>query len=118
MNRTKWMRLKVRNLSEVVRWAGDQNARHIDNFRYRVLHGRESVSFRMIPNYAIEVGTTEIVVVCQVRVSAARLLVERMVVKGRRMLRRLKARQATPAIAVGPGAEILPWAGARSTSLS
>jgi hypothetical protein len=118
MNRTKWMRLKVRNLSEVVRWAGDQNARHIDNFRYRVLHGRESVSFRMVPNYAIEVGTTEIIVVCQVRAGWARLLVERLAVMSRRTLRRMKARWATPAIAASAGAEILPWAGARSTSLS
>jgi hypothetical protein len=116
MNRTKWMRLKVRNLSEVVRWAGDQNARHIDNFRYRVINGRESVSFRMVPNYAIQVGTSDIVVVCQVRAGAGRLLAERTAAIARLALRRMAPRRAPSVAPATTDAVILPWAAARSPS--
>jgi hypothetical protein len=72
MARTKWMRLLVRDLADVVRWASQQNARQIDNFRYRVVGGCESVSFRLVPDYAIEVGTSDIVVICHVRAPAWR----------------------------------------------
>src|SRR5712672_3695438 len=44
MNRTKWMRLAVRDLGDVIRWAGAQNAREIGEFRYRVVNGREIVA--------------------------------------------------------------------------
>lgn len=67
MSRTKWMRLTVGDLADVVRWAGEQQARQISEFRYRVINGRESVSFRMVPDYGIQVGTRDIVVVCHVR---------------------------------------------------
>lgn len=67
MSRTKWMRLTVRDLADVVRWAGEQQARHIGDFRYRVINGHESVSFRLVPDYGIQVGTRDIVVVCHVR---------------------------------------------------
>src|SRR5258708_23703468 len=61
MNRTKWMRLSVRDLGDVIRWAGAQNAREIGEFRYRVVNGREIVSFRLVPRYAIDIGAREII---------------------------------------------------------
>jgi hypothetical protein len=67
MTRTKWLRLQVRDLADVIRWAGRQDARQIDDFRHRVVHGHESVSFRLVPGYTIEVGTRDIVVICHVR---------------------------------------------------
>jgi len=67
MNRTKWMRLSVRDLGDVIRWAGAQNARDIGEFRYRVVNGREIVSFRLVPRYAIDIGAREIIVVAYVR---------------------------------------------------
>ena len=68
MNRTKWMRLAVRDLGDVIRWAGAQNAREIGEFRYRVVNGREMVSFRLVPRYAIDVGAREIIVLAYARV--------------------------------------------------
>lgn len=67
MNRTKWMRLSVRDIGDVIRWAGAQNAREIGEFRYRVVNGREIVSFRLVPRYAIDVGAREIIVVAYAR---------------------------------------------------
>ena len=67
MNRTKWMRLGVRDPADIMRWAAAQNTRHLDEFRYRVIHGREFVSFRMIPRYAIQIGTSDIFVVAHVK---------------------------------------------------
>src|SRR5207237_8969610 len=68
MNRTKWMRLSVRDLGDVIRWAGAQNAREISEFRYRVVNGREMVSFRLVPRYAIDIGAREIIVLAYARV--------------------------------------------------
>jgi hypothetical protein len=68
MNRTKWMRLAVRDLGDVIRWAGAQNAREIGEFRYRVVNGREIVSFRLVPRYAIDIGAREIIVLAYARV--------------------------------------------------
>src|SRR5437879_11827899 len=68
MNRTKWMRLAVRDLGDVIRWAGAQNAREIGEFRYRVVNGREMVSFRLVPRYAIDIGAREIIVLAYARV--------------------------------------------------
>src|SRR5258708_39360147 len=67
MNRTKWMRLSVRDLGDVIRWAGAQNAREIGEFRYRVVNGREIVSFRLVPRYAIDIGAREIIVLAHAR---------------------------------------------------
>jgi hypothetical protein len=67
MNRTKWMRLAVRDLGDVIRWAGAQNAREIGEFRYRVVNGREMVSFRLVPRYAIDIGAREIIVLAYAR---------------------------------------------------
>src|SRR5437764_924198 len=67
MNRTKWMRLSVRDLGDGIRWAGEQNARDIGEFGYRVVNGREIVSFRLVPRYAIDIGAREIIVVAYVR---------------------------------------------------
>src|ERR671930_1556653 len=68
MNRTKWLRLSVRDLGDVIRWAGAQNAREIGEFRYRVVNGREMVSFRLVPRYAIDIGAREIIVLAYARV--------------------------------------------------
>ena len=67
MIRTKWMRLGVHAPADILRWAGAQNARHLDDFRHRMIHGREYVSFRMVPRYAIEIGVSDIVVIAHVK---------------------------------------------------
>jgi hypothetical protein len=72
MTRTKWMRLIVREPADVLRWASQENARQLDEFRYRVIGGREFVSFRMVPRYPIDIGTHEIVVVACALGSAPR----------------------------------------------
>ena len=74
MTRVKWMRLVVREPADVLRWASQENARRLDEFRYRVIGGREFVSFRMMPRYPIEIGTREIVVVACARRHAAQRL--------------------------------------------
>jgi hypothetical protein len=78
MGRTKWMRLMVRDPADILRWAGQQRARHLSDFRHRVIGGREIVSFRLIPDYRIQVGTHEIVVVAHVRPSVRRIVVSRV----------------------------------------
>src|SRR5665213_3232411 len=67
MTRTKWMRLTVRDPADILRWAGAQQARQLSDFRYRMIGGREIVSFRLTPNYAIQIGTREIMVVAHVQ---------------------------------------------------
>jgi len=67
MTRTKWMRLGVSDPADILRWAGAQNTRQLDDFRHRVIRGREFVSFRMVPRYPIEIGTSDIVVVAHVK---------------------------------------------------
>jgi hypothetical protein len=72
MTRTKWMRLVVRDPADVLRWASQENARQLDEFRYRIIGGREFVSFRMVPRYPIDIGTREIIVVACARGRAPR----------------------------------------------
>ncbi len=67
MTRTKWMRLGVRDPADIMRWAAAQNTRHLDEFRYRVIRGREFVSFRLVPRYRVQIGTHDIVVVAHVK---------------------------------------------------
>jgi len=74
MTRVKWMRLVVREPADVLRWASEENARRLDEFRYRMIGGREFVSFRMVPRYPIEIGTREIVVVACARGRATQRL--------------------------------------------
>jgi hypothetical protein len=69
MTRTKWMRLGVHDPADILRWAAVQGVRELDDFRYRVIHGREFVSFRMVPRYAIQIGTSDIIVVAHVKPS-------------------------------------------------
>jgi hypothetical protein len=57
----------VRETADVLRWAARENARQLDEFRYRVIGGREFVSFRMVPHYSIDVGTREIIVLACAR---------------------------------------------------
>ncbi|MGA8402478.1 MAG: hypothetical protein WB697_21495 [Stellaceae bacterium] len=70
MTRTKWMRLAVKDPADILRWAGAQNTRQLDEFRHRMIHGREFVSFRMVPRYRVEIGTSDIVVVAHVAATA------------------------------------------------
>ena len=70
MTRTKWLRLAVKDPADVLRWAGMQNTRRLDDFRHRVIHGREFVSFRLVPRYRVEIGTSDIVVMAHVTASA------------------------------------------------
>ena len=117
MTRTKWMRLIVHDLSDVVRWASRQNARQIDEFRYRVVNGHESVSFRLVPAYPIEIGTRDIVVICHVRLGLWRYVADRAALRLRRLSLRLSAAIAghsdapRAATTVARKAEIhtLPW---------
>jgi hypothetical protein len=67
MNRTKWMRLVVREPADILRWASQEDARQLDEFRYRVIGGREYVSFRLVPRYPIDIGTHDIIVVACAR---------------------------------------------------
>jgi hypothetical protein len=74
MMRTKWMRLGVRDPADILRWASAQDTRQLDDFRYRVIHGREFVSFRMVPRYRVEIGTSDIIVVAHVKPGPRRRL--------------------------------------------
>lgn len=101
MIRTKWMRLMVRDPADILRWAGQQRARHLSDFRHRVIDGREIVSFRLIPDYRIEIGTHEIVVVAHVRPKVRRLVVSRMrqaAARGARLVRAAYAGAASVAM--------------------
>jgi hypothetical protein len=91
MTRTKWMRLVVHDSADVLRWASQESARQLDEFRYRVIGGREFVSFRMVPRYAIDIGTREIVVVACARGSAARRFTLAVRKAGRRLRRGARA---------------------------
>jgi hypothetical protein len=104
MTRTKWMRLVVRDTADVLRWASQQNARQLDEFRYRVIAGREFVSFRLVPRYPIQIGTADIIVVAHARGGAVHRLVSslrgaaRRTVGGvTRMTARLAAARPSPA---------------------
>jgi hypothetical protein len=91
MTRTKWMRLVVRETADVLRWANQENARLLDDFRYRVIGGREFVSFRMVPRYSIDIGTREIVVVACARGRTAQRLAIAMSAQRRRFTRAIAA---------------------------
>ena len=91
MMRTKWMRLAVRDPADILRWAGAQSTRQLDEFRYRVIRGREFVSFRMVPRYAIEIGTSDIVVVAHVKGTRRQRLTAAVSAVGRKAARRLSA---------------------------
>jgi hypothetical protein len=107
MTRTKWMRLIVRDPADVLRWANEESARQLDAFRYRVMGGREFVSFRMVPRYPIDIGTREIMVVACARgraprrlALALRSLASRVVGRSRAALAWVVApRAASPALA-------------------
>nr|UXE44106.1 hypothetical protein Hi04_10k_c1074_00026 [uncultured bacterium] len=91
MTRTKWMRLVVRDSADVLRWASQEDARQLDEFRYRVIGGREFVSFRLVPRYRIDIGTHEIIVVACARGSAAHRLVLTLRKSARRLGRSMAA---------------------------
>ena len=88
MSRTKWMRLTVRDPADVLRWAGQQNAQRLEDYRYRVVGGREFISFRMVPRYAIEIGTRDIVVLAYARGGLRRRLATALYAVTRRGLRK------------------------------
>ena len=107
MQRTKWMRLAMRDLGDVIRWAGAQQAREIGEFRYRVVNGREIVSFRLVPNYAIQIGARDIVVVAHVRASGWRARLRELRRIGRALLHRIRKTSASAAMP-GPAASLPP----------
>jgi hypothetical protein len=117
------MRLGVRDPADILRWAGEQNARQLDEFRYRVIRGREFISFRMVPRYAIEIGTGDIIVVAHVHDSrrqrlraATDALYRRAVQQLRKAVAALKPR-AAPTIAVNT-AELYQFAAPRRSAPS
>jgi hypothetical protein len=103
MTRTKWMRLGVRDPADILRWAGMQDARELDDFRYRVIRGREFVSFRMVPRYAIQIGTSDIIVVAHVKPSRRQRLLSGFFALHHRAVRRVWT-----AVAALKPASILP----------
>jgi hypothetical protein len=122
MTRTKWMRLGVRDPADIIRWAAAQDTRHLDEFRYRVLHGREFVSFRMIPRYAIQIGTSDIIVVAHVKPGRRQMLTAAAIAFGRRTHRRLEraiaALKPRAAAAPLPTAALYQFAAPRLSSPS
>ena len=118
MQRTKWMRLAVRDLGDVIRWAGAQQAREIGEFRYRVVNGREIVSFRLVPNYAIQIGARDIVVVAYVRAHGWRARVRRLHRIGRTVLHRLWRTTGPSAALPSPAASLPPYRIAQLRPLS
>ena len=97
MARTKWLRIGVHDPADILRWAGEQDTRRLDDFRYRLIHGREFVSFRMVPRYAIQIGTCDIVVVAHVHPSAPRRLMAALGALARRAARTVSAFASRPA---------------------
>jgi hypothetical protein len=107
MTRVKWMRLIVRDAADVLHWAGEQQARHLCDFRHRVVQGHEIVTFRMIPDYAIRIGVREIVVVCHIRGGLWRALSRRLRQWRRRLVTRLEAAataSVSEPVSIGPTA--------------
>ena len=113
MMRTKWMRLAVRDPSDILRWAGTQNCRDLGDFRHRVIGGREFVSFRMVPRYPIEIGTRDIVVLAHVKPGLRQNLLAAIARFGRMTARRAAAFR--PRSAPAPTAELYQLAAARSS---
>jgi hypothetical protein len=103
MSKTKWMRLGVRDPADILRWAADQNTRQLDEFRYRTIRGVEFVSFRMVPRYAIEIGTSDIVVVAHVLPGKRQLLAAASRALGMRF-----ARHATAMLRAKPRSVLPP----------
>ena len=108
MQRTKWMRLAVRDLGDVIRWAGAQQAREIGEFRYRVVNDREIVSFRLVPNYAIEIGVRDIIVVAHARARGWRVRARRLRRLGDALLHRLRRPAGVSAALPAPAASLPP----------
>ncbi|HXC26711.1 MAG TPA: hypothetical protein VNV38_02055 [Stellaceae bacterium] len=121
MTRTKWMRLGVNDPADILRWAATQNTRQLDEFRHRVIRGREFVSFRLIPRYRVEIGTCDIVVMAHVRASARQRLAATIAALCRRTARRLAAtiEALRPQVAPPPrSAELYALVPARISSRS
>ena len=108
MQRTKWMRLAMRDLGDIIRWAGAQQARDIGGFRYRVINGREIVSFRLVPNYPIQIGTRDIIVVAHVRTHSWRARAGRLRRVGRALLARIRQPAGVSAAMPAPAASLPP----------
>jgi len=119
MTRTKWMRLAVRDPADILRWAGAQDTRRLDDFRHRVIGGREFVSFRMVPRYAIEIGTSDIIVVAHVKAGARQRLTAGTAALARRTARRaIAALRSRIAPALIPTAELYQFAAPQRSSPS
>ena len=115
MTRTKWMRLAVKDPADILRWAGAQDTRQLDEFRHRMIHGREFVSFRMVPRYRVEIGTSDIIVVAHVAATARQRLLAAIGGFGRKTARRITSAIAAlrPPVASPHSAELYAFAPAR-----
>lgn len=104
MMRTKWLRLGVKDPADILRWAGQQDTSRLDDFRYRVIRGREFVSFRMVPRYRVQIGTSDIVVVAHVQPTIRQRLAASVSILGRTTVRRVTATIAAlkPRLAPAP----------------
>jgi hypothetical protein len=104
MIRTKWLRLGVKDAADILRWAGAQNTGRLDDFRHRVIRGREFVSFRLVPRYRVEIGTSDIVVVAHVEPTIRQRLFASVAVLRRSTARRVAATIAAlkPKVAPAP----------------
>jgi hypothetical protein len=91
MMRTKWMRLGVRDPADILRWASAQDTRQLDDFRYRVIHGREFVSFRMVPRYRVQIGTNDIIVVAHVKPNRRQLFIAAAAVLAQKIVAQVRA---------------------------
>ncbi len=121
MTRTKWMRLSVKDPADILRWAGAQNTRQLDEFRHRVIHGREFVSFRMVPRYRVEIGANDIVVVAHVAATARQRVIAAVAGLGRKTAHRISGVIAArrPQVAPPPrSAELYAFAPARLSARS
>ena len=120
MTRTKWMRLAVKDPGDILRWAGAQDTRQLYEFRHRVIHGREFVSFRMVPRYRVEIGTSDIVVVAHVAATARQRVLAAIGGFGRQTVRRITSAIAAlrPQVASPHSAELYAFAPVRRPTRS
>ena len=123
MTRTKWMRLAVKDPADILRWAGAQDTRRLDEFRHRVIFGREFVSFRLVPRYRVEIGTSDIIVVAHVMATARQRLSAAIARLRRKTARRIAGavaglRPRIPQLAPPRSAELYSFAAAPLSSPS
>lgn len=118
MTRTKWLRLGVKDPADILRWAGAQNTARLDDFRHRVIRGREFVSFRMVPRYRVQIGTHDIVVMAYVQATIRQRLVAGLAWLERKTSQRIAALKPSVAAAPPASAQVYSLATPRLSSPS